>query len=196
MDGTAGSRRIYAVQAVSVRRLVDRGMGVYEARHGARSGSWRLMSETLSSDPVFPHAYAARATPRGACRTASCRCGFGGRRAARGPPDQRRGSGRDAGPGPLAPQTIAIVRQIGSAFDAAHAAGATHRDVKRRTFLVGADDFAYLVIPGCSAAVENLTSSAQRGGHPLLHGAKRFSESHTQHPRRHLCVDLRGGMSA
>jgi serine/threonine kinase PknH len=48
--------------------------------------------------------------------------------------------------GPLDPaRAVAVVRQIASALDAAHAAGVIHRDVKPQNILVTDDDFAYLV---------------------------------------------------
>jgi serine/threonine protein kinase, bacterial len=55
--------------------------------------------------------------------------------------------------GPLSPaRTVAIVRQIASALDAAHANGVTHRDVKPENILVTTDDFAYLVDFGIARA--------------------------------------------
>jgi serine/threonine protein kinase, bacterial len=56
--------------------------------------------------------------------------------------------------GPLSPaRTVAIVRQIAAALDAAHATGVTHRDVKPENILVTNDDFAYLVDFGIARAV-------------------------------------------
>jgi serine/threonine-protein kinase len=55
--------------------------------------------------------------------------------------------------GPLSPpRAVAIVRQIGSALDAAHAAGVLHREVKPENILVSADEFAYLVDLGIASA--------------------------------------------
>lgn len=55
--------------------------------------------------------------------------------------------------GPLTPaRTVAILRQIAAALDAAHANGVTHRDVKPENILVTNDDFAYLVDFGIARA--------------------------------------------
>ena len=55
--------------------------------------------------------------------------------------------------GPLPPaKAVAVVRQIASALDAAHAAGVMHRDVKPGNILITADDFAYLVDFGIANA--------------------------------------------
>ncbi|MDT5218405.1 MAG: serine/threonine kinase PknH [Mycobacterium sp.] len=55
--------------------------------------------------------------------------------------------------GPLQPaKAVAVVRQIASALDAAHAAGVLHRDVKPGNILITADDFAYLVDFGIANA--------------------------------------------
>lgn len=49
-------------------------------------------------------------------------------------------------------RAVAIVRQIASALDSAHAAGVLHRDVKPGNILITHDDFAYLVDFGIANA--------------------------------------------
>jgi serine/threonine protein kinase, bacterial len=58
--------------------------------------------------------------------------------------------------GPLTPaRTVAIVRQVAAALDAAHANGVTHRDVKPENILIAHDDFAYLVDFGIARAARD-----------------------------------------
>jgi serine/threonine protein kinase, bacterial len=55
--------------------------------------------------------------------------------------------------GPLTPaRTVAIVRQVAAALDAAHSNGVTHRDVKPENILISGNDFAYLVDFGIARA--------------------------------------------
>src|ERR1700730_6058107 len=55
--------------------------------------------------------------------------------------------------GPLNPaRAVAIIRQVASALDAAHASGLLHRDVKPEDILITGDDFAYLVDFGVAGA--------------------------------------------
>jgi serine/threonine protein kinase len=64
--------------------------------------------------------------------------------------------------GPLAPaRAVAVVRQVASALDAAHAAGLIHRDVKPANILLAEDDFACLVDFGLANAASDakLTST-------------------------------------
>jgi serine/threonine-protein kinase len=74
---------------------------------------------------------------------------------------------------------VAIVRQVGSALDAAHAAGVTHRDVKPENILVSADDFAYLVDFGIASATadEKLTQLGSTVGTLYYMAPERFGDS-------------------
>ncbi|WP_157227353.1 serine/threonine-protein kinase, partial [Nocardia asiatica] len=68
---------------------------------------------------------------------------------------------------PLDPQrTIAIVRQVAAALDAAHADGLVHRDIKPDNILLTSDGFAYLVDFGIaqSATAESLTGDGSAIG--------------------------------
>jgi serine/threonine-protein kinase len=74
---------------------------------------------------------------------------------------------------------VAIVRQIGSALDAAHAAAVLHRDVKPENILVSADDFAYLVDFGIASATsdEKLTQFGTTVGTFKYMAPERFTDS-------------------
>jgi serine/threonine kinase PknH len=85
--------------------------------------------------------------------------------------------------GPLAPaRAVAIVRQIASALDAAHAAGVMHRDVKPGNILITADDFAYLVDFGIANAAteEKLTHMGDVLGTWTYMAPERFSGDNTK----------------
>jgi serine/threonine-protein kinase len=82
--------------------------------------------------------------------------------------------------GPLAPpRAVAIITQIASALDAAHAAGVMHRDVKPQNILVTADDFAYLVDFGIASATtdERLTPLGTAVGTWKYMAPERFSDA-------------------
>lgn len=173
-----------------LRRLVGRGgMGdVYEAEDTVRERvvALKLMSQTLSNDPVF------RARMQREARTA------GRLQEPHVVPihdfgeidgqlyvDMRLIEGSDVATllsrsGSLAPpRAVAIVRQVGSALDAAHAAGVLHRDVKPENILVSADDFAYLVDFGIASAAsdEKLTQIGTTVGTFKYMAPERFSDA-------------------
>jgi serine/threonine kinase PknH len=80
--------------------------------------------------------------------------------------------------GPLTPpRAVAIITQIASALDAAHAAGVMHRDVKPPNILVTRDDFAYLVDFGIASATtdEKLTQLGIAVGTWKYMAPERFS---------------------
>ncbi|OBK51736.1 serine/threonine-protein kinase [Mycobacterium kubicae] len=80
--------------------------------------------------------------------------------------------------GPLTPpRAVAIITQIASALDAAHAAGVMHRDVKPPNVLVTRDDFAYLVDFGIASATtdEKLTQLGTAVGTWKYMAPERFS---------------------
>ncbi|OSC41045.1 serine/threonine protein kinase [Mycobacterium decipiens] len=80
--------------------------------------------------------------------------------------------------GPLTPpRAVAIITQIASALDAAHADGVMHRDVKPQNILVTRDDFAYLVDFGIASATtdEKLTQLGTAVGTWKYMAPERFS---------------------
>ncbi len=76
-----------------------------------------------------------------------------------------------------APRSVAIIHQVASALDAAHAAGVTHRDVKPPNILVTRSDFAYLVDFGIASAKtdEKLTQLGTTVGTWKYMAPERFS---------------------
>ena len=80
--------------------------------------------------------------------------------------------------GPLTPpRAVAIITQIASALDAAHAAGVMHRDIKPQNILITRDDFAYLVDFGIASATtdEKLTQLGTAVGTWKYMAPERFS---------------------
>jgi serine/threonine protein kinase, bacterial len=190
MGDNAGSREGSQFGPYLLRRLVGRGgMGdVYEAEDTVRERTvaLKLMSQTLSNDPVFRTRMQREARTAGRLQEPHVVPihDFGeidGQLYV----DMRLIDGLDAATilsryGPLTPpRAVAIVRQIGSALDAAHAAGVTHRDVKPENILVSADDFAYLVDFGIASATsdEKLTQFGTTVGTFKYMAPERFSDS-------------------
>ena len=189
-DTTADSREGSEFGPYRLRRLVGRGgMGdVYEAEDTVRERivALKLMSPTLSSDPVFRSRMQREARTAGRLQEPHVVPihDFGeidGQLYV----DMRLIDGVDVATmlrrhGPLTPpRAVAIVRQIGSALDAAHAAGVLHRDVKPENILISSDDFAYLVDFGIASATsdEKLTQFGTTVGTFKYMAPERFTES-------------------
>ncbi|UQX10645.1 serine/threonine-protein kinase PknD [Candidatus Mycobacterium methanotrophicum] len=80
--------------------------------------------------------------------------------------------------GPMSPpRAVAIVRQVASALDAAHAIGVTHRDVKPENILITGDDFAYLVDFGIARAAtdQGITQTGMAMGTYKYMAPERFT---------------------
>ncbi|OBI33454.1 serine/threonine protein kinase [Mycobacterium sp. E1386] len=193
-DTTADSREGSQFGPYLLRRLIGRGgMGdVYEAEDTVRERTvaLKLMSQTLSTDPVFRSRMQREARTAGRLQEPHVVPihDFGeidGQLYV----DMRLIDGKDLATmlsryGPLSPpRAVAIVRQIGSALDAAHAAGVLHRDVKPENILVSADDFAYLVDFGIASASadEKLTQIGTTVGTVKYMAPERFSDSDVTH---------------
>lgn len=85
-----------------------------------------------------------------------------------------------ASPGPLNPsRAVAIISQIASALDAAHAEGLIHRDVKPENIVVTHDDFAYLLDFGIAekAGDPHLTQAGMTVGSWAYMAPERLSGS-------------------
>ncbi|CPR07009.1 Ser/Thr protein kinase [Mycobacterium bohemicum DSM 44277] len=189
-DATAGSREGSQFGPYLLRRLVGRGgMGdVYEAEDTVRDRivALKLMSQTLSNDPVFRSRMQREARTAGRLQEPHVvPIHDYGEIDGQLYVDMRLIDGKDLGTilkryGPLSPpRAVAIIRQIGSALDAAHAAGVLHRDVKPENILVSRDDFAYLVDFGIASATsdEKLTQFGTTVGTVKYMAPERFSDA-------------------
>ncbi len=190
MGDTADSREGTTFGQYTLRRLVGRGgMGdVYEAEDTVRERivALKLMSETLSRDPVFRTRMQREARTAGRLQEPHVvPIHDYGEIDGQLYVDMRLIDGKDLATivsryGPLTPpRAVAIIRQIGSALDAAHTAGVMHRDVKPENILVSGDDFAYLVDFGIASATsdEKLTQLGSTVGTVKYMAPERFSEA-------------------
>jgi serine/threonine-protein kinase len=175
------------------RPLGHGGMGeVYEAEHTVKGWTvaLKLMSESVSSDPVFRERMKREARITGRLQEPHV------------VPihdygeidglmylEMRLIEGTDLDAllkrfGPLSPpRAVAILTQIASALDAAHAAGVMHRDIKPPNILVTRDDFAYLVDFGIASATteEKLTQLGIAVGTWKYMAPERFSNDEVNH---------------
>jgi serine/threonine kinase PknH len=153
-----------------LKRLLGRGgMGeVYEAEHTVKEWTVavKLMSDQFSGDPVFRERMKREARTAGRLQEPHVvPIHDYGEIDGKMFMEMRLVEGTDLDSllkryGPLTPpRAVAIITQIASALDAAHAAGVMHRDVKPPNILVTRDDFAYLVDFGIASATtdEKLT---------------------------------------
>ena len=163
MSAPQGTRVETTFGPYYLKRLLGRGgMGeVYEAEHTVKkfTVALKLMSQAVSQDPVF-----RKRMEREALITARLLephvvpIHDYGEIDGQLFVEMRLIEGTDLATiledhGALPPaRAVAIIHQIASALDAAHAAGVTHRDVKPPNILVTRDDFAYLVDFGIASA--------------------------------------------
>lgn len=158
-----------------LKRLLGRGgMGeVYEAEHTVKEWTVavKLLSESFSRDPVFRERMKREARTAGRLQEPHVVPVHDyGEIDGQIFLEMRLVEGTDLDSvlkrfGPLTPpRAVAVITQIASALDAAHAAGVMHRDVKPQNILVTADDFAYLVDFGIASATtdEKLTQLGTR----------------------------------
>ena len=188
MTGAPGSRVGTMFGPYRLKRLLGRGgMGeVYEAEHTVKQWTvaLKLMSHSFSEDPVFRKRMEREARITGRLLEPHIvPIHDYGEIDGQLYLEMRLIEGIDLGSvverdGPLpAPRAVAIIGQVASALDAAHAAGVTHRDVKPQNILITADDFAYLVDFGIASAKsdEKLTQLGTALGTLKYMAPERFS---------------------
>ncbi|MGO9381957.1 MAG: sensor domain-containing protein [Mycobacterium sp.] len=171
-----------------LKRLLGRGgMGeVYEAEHTVKEWTVavKLMSDTFSKDPLFRERMKREARIAGRLQEPHVvPIHDYGEIDGQMFMEMRLIEGTDLDTllkrfGPLTPpRAVAIITQIASALDAAHAAGVMHRDVKPPNILVTRDDFAYLVDFGIASATtdEKLTQLGTAVGTWKYMAPERFS---------------------
>ena len=177
-----------------LKRLLGRGgMGeVYEAEHTVKEWTVavKLMSDTFSKDPVFRERMKREARIAGRLQEPHVvPIHDYGEIDGQMYMEMRLIEGIDLDSllkryGPLTPpRAVAIITQIASALDAAHAAGVMHRDVKPPNILVTRDDFAYLVDFGIASAIsdEKLTQVGTAVGTWKYMAPERFSNVEVGH---------------
>lgn len=173
-----------------LKRLLGRGgMGeVYEAEHTVKEWTVavKLLSESFSRDPVFRERMKREARTAGRLQEPHVVPVHDyGEIDGQIFLEMRLVEGTDLDSvlkrfGPLTPpRAVAVITQIASALDAAHAAGVMHRDVKPQNILVTADDFAYLADFGIASATtdEKLTQLGTAVGTWKYMAPERFSDA-------------------
>jgi serine/threonine kinase PknH len=188
MSDAQGSRVGSMFGPYHLKRLLGRGgMGeVYEAEHTVKEWTVavKLMSDTFSNDPVFRERMKREARIAGRLQEPHVvPIHDYGEIDGQMFMEMRLIEGTDLDTllkrfGPLTPpRAVAIITQIASALDAAHAAGVMHRDVKPPNILVTRDDFAYLVDFGIASATtdEKLTQLGTAVGTWKYMAPERFS---------------------
>jgi serine/threonine kinase PknH len=188
MSDEQGSRVGSMFGPYRLTRLLGRGgMGeVYEAEHTVKEWTVavKLMSDTFSNDPVFRERMKREARIAGRLQEPHVvPIHDYGEIDGQMFLEMRLIEGIDLDSvlkrfGPLTPpRAVAIISQIASALDAAHAAGVMHRDVKPPNVLVTRDDFAYLVDFGIASAStdEKLTQLGTAVGTWKYMAPERFS---------------------
>jgi serine/threonine protein kinase len=188
MTGAQGSRLGTMFGPYYLKRLLGRGgMGeVYEAEHTVKEWTvaLKLMSLAFSQDPVFRKRMEREARITGRLLEPHVvPIHDYGEIDGQLYLEMRLIEGIDLGSllerdGALpAPRAVAIIHQVASALDAAHAAGVTHRDVKPQNILITGDDFAYLVDFGIASAKtdEKLTQLGTAVGTWKYMAPERFS---------------------
>ncbi len=188
MSDAQGSRVGSTFGPYRLTRLLGRGgMGeVYEAEHTVKEWTVavKLMSETFSSDPVFRERMKREARITGRLQEPHVvPIHDYGEIDGQMFLEMRLIEGTDLDNllkrfGPLTPpRAVAIITQVASALDAAHAAGVMHRDVKPQNILVTREDFAYLVDFGIASATtdEKLTQLGTAVGTWKYMAPERFS---------------------
>ncbi len=192
MSDAQGSRSGTMFGPYRLTRLLGRGgMGeVYEAEHTVKQWTvaLKLMSHTFSQDPVFRKRMEREARITGRLLEPHVvPIHDYGEIDGQLYLEMRLIEGADLDSllereGPLAaPRAVAIIHQVASALDAAHAAGVTHRDVKPQNILITGDDFAYLVDFGIASAKtdEKLTQLGTAVGTLKYMAPERFSSDYS-----------------